>query len=80
MTKKTVEIPADALGNTVDGRVIADVVEAALQATPCVVLNHIRGRFNDLVFALDNCMAPEARYRAAVQLAGIAMRFALENR
>ena len=71
----TVEIPADAAGKSIDPRVVIDIADYALfKSGPIVALNHIHGAFNDLRAA-----SVEERYKAAVKLAGLAMRFALEN-
>lgn len=71
----TVTLPADAAGKSINERVVVDVVDYALfKAGPLVALNHIWGAFNDL-----RASDVEVRYKAAVKLAGLVMRFALEN-
>lgn len=78
--KITVEIPADHGGRSLaDDGVLADVVASGMSETPCVVRNHIHGRFNDFLYMLEHG-DPKQRYEAAAKLAGIALRYAWENR
>lgn len=76
----TVDLPADYNGNSLhDNNVLADVVASGLLETPGVVRNHVHGHFNDFTAMLDQA-DPKKRYEAAVKLAGIALRYAWENR
>jgi hypothetical protein len=76
----TVEIPADAAGKSLnDDGVLADVVASGMLECPCVARNHVHGRFNEFMWALQHGDFQE-RYDAAVKLAGIALRHAWENR
>lgn len=76
----TVEIPADHGDKSLDDDgVLADVVASGMGETPCVARNHVHGRFNEFMFMLDQG-DPKERYEAAVKLAGIALRYAWENR
>ena len=76
----TVDVPADHSGKSLDDDgVLAEVVASGLLETPCVVENHLRGHYNGLAHALHHGDARE-RYEAAVKLAGIALRYAWENR
>jgi hypothetical protein len=78
--ERLVQIPADADGKSLDGDgVLADIVASGMLETPCVVRNHVWGRFNDFMQMLDQG-DPQQRYEAAVKLAGIALRYAWENR
>jgi hypothetical protein len=68
----TVTLPADAMGKSIDERVVADIADYALfKAGPIVALNHIWGAFNEL--------RADQNYKAAVKLAGMVMRYAQEN-
>jgi hypothetical protein len=76
----TVEIPADTNGKSLhDDGVLADVVASGMLEVPCVAQNHVHGRFNEFMYALQHG-DPQERYNAAVQLAGIALRHAWEHR
>jgi hypothetical protein len=76
----TVDIPADHAGKSLDDNgVLADVVASGMTEAPGVVENHLRGRYNEVAWALHNGN-PVERYEAAVKLAGIALRYAWENR
>lgn len=76
----TTEIPADHAGKSLDDDgILFRVVEEGLQDVPGVVLNHVQGRFNDFAHELRHG-EPRARREAAIKLAGIALRYAWENR
>lgn len=66
-----VAVPADAMGRTIPDSVIHDVVERALGAVPIVARNHIHGAFNTFM--------QERNYASAIDLAGVVMRWAMEN-
>ena len=76
----TVDIPADHDRKSLDdGHVIARVVESGLLEAPCVLDNQVRGRFNEFAYAMER-LSPQERCEAAIKLAGIALRYAWENR
>lgn len=76
----TVQIPADHSGGSLaDDGALADVVASGMGETPCVARNHVHGRFNEFMHALEHG-DPVERYEAGVRLAGIALRYAWENR
>lgn len=75
----TIEVPADALGKSIDEPVVQDVVEVALRTGPCVVRNHVHGAFNEFLHELTIGNERD-QYEAAVKLAGVALRYAWENR
>ncbi len=75
-----VAIPADYDGKSLDDDgVLADIVASGMTEAPGVVENHLRGRYNEVAWALHQG-SPQERYEAAVKLAGIALRYAWENR
>lgn len=68
----TVALPADFFGKSIDEAVVQDIVRKALfESGPIVARNHVHGAFNEFYH--------DTNYDTAVKLAGLAMRYALEN-